>query len=324
MKHKSKILLVLFSLVLLIGITLPVLTACDPGYRIQVENRTEQVLNIYYDSGLRGSFVEVGNVKPGEHIFTPPFLIMFGYCQIDARNTEGELIFSKEYFWRELSDMGWTVVITPPIIKAYAPIEYSDGDEYIAFTAEGAVPCFSFEYPSDYNLLDYTSAPEFRSTSVRFTDVDYYYQEYIINGEVIKGDVIGCPPEAEWDYKHIEILVDRISEYSPEAEIAVDEAIATYERWVTEGWTEDFRLLEKNRVIVAGLEGWEIVISFTSLPVFRDGPCPSTRAVDVVYRGLFIDYQNTVWEMRVYSDAASAEQARLDYEHILGTLRILE
>jgi len=310
MKYKSKILLVLFSLMLLIGIMLPLLIACDPGHDIRIENSTEETLTIYFDVGPTGYFVTLGNLEPGEHIYAS-FAMMDGYCQIDARNAEGELIFSREYDWWELRDeMDWTVVITPPIIKVYEPIEYAYGDEYITFTAEGAVPSFSFEYPSDYNLLSYQPMPQYPSTSVLLSDVDYY-QEHIVNGEIIKGDIIGCPPEAEWDYKHMQIFVYRANESGAETE--VERKIDAYRQWVTRGWSEDFRLLEKNRVVVAGLEGWEIVISYIDLPpVFVDGPCPRTRAVAVVNRFLFFDYQDTIWEIRLYSDAGNADQARLD------------
>jgi hypothetical protein len=114
MKHKSKVLLVLFSLVLLVGSMLPVLTACKTIYTIRIENGTEQILTIYYDVGGTGYFVTLGDVKPDEHIYTPDFNIDFGYCQIDAKNVESEIVFSREYDWWELDDMDWTVVITPP------------------------------------------------------------------------------------------------------------------------------------------------------------------------------------------------------------------
>ena len=312
--------------VLVIGAVLVTLAACiRTVFKTEVVNGTKQVLTIYYDEGITGTFVTLGDVEPGEHIYTPGFCIDDGYCQIDAKNAGGEVVFSREYDWWELSDMDWLVVITPPIVRVYEPIDYANTDEYTAFTAEGAVPCFSFEYPSDYKLLSFQPMPQYPSTSVLLSDIDYQYQDIIVDGEVIKGDVIGCPPEAEWDYKHMQIFVYRANEYSPEAEIAVDKKIAEHEQLVIEGWIEDFRLLEKNRVIVAGLGGWEIVISYIDLPpAFVDGPCPRTRAVDVVYRCLFFDYQDTIWEIRMYSDAGNADQAKLDYEHILGTLRIIE
>ena len=161
--------------------------------------------------------------------------------------------------------------------------------------------------------------PEYLSTSVKLTNVDLSYKE-------IKDDTVRCPPpEAEWDYKTVRIYIHRANEYAPGAETEVNERIAEYEQLVIEGHREDFRLLEKNRVIIAGLEGWEIVTSYTSLPVtYLDDPCPRTRAVRVISRYVFFDYQDTVWRIYVSSDAGNADQTKLDYEHILGTLRILD
>ena len=114
MEPNRKKYLVLVSLALLISVTLPVLNACEPGYEIKVENSTEQVLTIYYDVGRTGYFVTLGDVESGEHIYTPDFWINDGYCQIDAKNMEGELIFSREFTWWEMrDDYKFIVVITP-------------------------------------------------------------------------------------------------------------------------------------------------------------------------------------------------------------------
>ena len=115
MEPNRKKYLVLVSLALLISVTLPVLNACEPGYEIKVENSTEQVLTIYYDVGRTGYFVTLGDVESGEYIYTPDFWINDGYCQIDAKNMEGELIFSREFTWWEMrDDYKFVVVITPP------------------------------------------------------------------------------------------------------------------------------------------------------------------------------------------------------------------
>jgi len=212
-------------------------------------------------------------------------------------------------------------------MKVYGPIDYTDGDEYIAFTAEDAVPSFSFEYPSDYTLYSYQPMPGYPSTSVILSDVDYQYQEVIIDGQIYVTNIVEYPPEAEWDYKDINIYVHKANEYAPGAETEVNERIDEYKQMVRAGYNEDFKLLEKNRVMVAGMEGWEIVVSFTDLPVIPPGfpdAGPRTRAVSVIGRELFFDYQNTVWRISVFSDAGNADQAKLDYEHILGTLRILD
>ena len=206
-------------------------------------------------------------------------------------------------------------------VKVYAPITYSDDNGYFTFTAENGIPRFSFEYPSDYNLLSYQSMPEVPITSVLLSDVDYRYQEEYMGDYVIRSNIVEYPPEAEWDYKLVNIFIDK---YSPEAATALKECIAEHKRYAIAGLSEDFRLLQKRRVVVAGIEGWEIVLSYIDLPVMPHGSSEvRTRAVPVVARELFFDYQDMAWNIRVYSDEGNAEQARLDYEHILQTLRIL-
>jgi len=107
--------LILLGLTLLIMLMLPVLTACEPGYKIKIENSTEQVLTIYYDVGRTGYFVTLGDVEPRAHVYTPDFWINDGYCQIDAKNEHGEVIFSREFTWWELRDnYKFVVAITPP------------------------------------------------------------------------------------------------------------------------------------------------------------------------------------------------------------------
>jgi len=57
----------------------------------------------------------LGDVEPGKYIYTPYFWITSTYCQIDAKNVEGEVIFSREFTWFDMhDDLGWEVVITLP------------------------------------------------------------------------------------------------------------------------------------------------------------------------------------------------------------------
>ena len=212
-------------------------------------------------------------------------------------------------------------------MKVYEPIDYTDGDEYITFTAEGAIPGFSFEYPSDYKLYSYQPMPGFLSTSVFLSNIDYGNPVEIVDGRIISSDRIEPPPEAEWDFKNARIYIHKVGRYFHGAEAAANEAIAEYKWLVRAGYSEDFKLLEKNRVTVGGMEGWEIVVSYTILPDAwndLDDAGTRTRAVPVVNRELFFDAQDAVWQISIDSDAENADQAKLDYEHILETLRILE
>ena len=112
MKKNRRKYLILLGLTLLIMLTLLAVTTFSCGFDTKIKNGTEQVLTIYYDSGLRGTLVSLGDVEPGGYV-SRYCDMSDGYCQIDAHNNEGEVIFSREYFWRELREMDCEVVITP-------------------------------------------------------------------------------------------------------------------------------------------------------------------------------------------------------------------
>lgn len=84
------------------------LTGCplwgSPGFDFTIENKTQQVL---YVSVNLGSAVEV---KPGETI-TKNLLRDTGKYNIVAKNTKGDVVFSKEYTLKELEDLKNKVII---------------------------------------------------------------------------------------------------------------------------------------------------------------------------------------------------------------------
>jgi len=115
MKRRNQILIALFSVIVFTGIMVMVIMSLgEPAYKIKIENGTEQGLTIYYDAGRIGSPRSLGTVEPGEYIYTSYFDMADTYCQIDTKDVEGEVIFSKEYDWWELREMDWEVVITLP------------------------------------------------------------------------------------------------------------------------------------------------------------------------------------------------------------------
>jgi hypothetical protein len=103
-KHffKFKCVISIFCLLLL------TLTGCplwgSPGFDFTIENQTEQVL---YVSVNLGSSDEV---KPGESI-TENLLRDTGKYNIVAKNTKGDIVFSKEYTLQELEDLKNKVII---------------------------------------------------------------------------------------------------------------------------------------------------------------------------------------------------------------------
>jgi len=95
----------LFALIALL-IVLPLLAiACEPPLIIEVENQTDQTL-IIYNFGR-----QIGEVAPGK-IAKMDAGADIG-AVIEARNSEGELVYSKKFTPLELSDIGDKIVISP-------------------------------------------------------------------------------------------------------------------------------------------------------------------------------------------------------------------
>ena len=91
----------LSSVVLLVG------GACsEPAVPLQIENRTDTVLTIYVQG------VYDGEVEPNSSIKVK-YLGATGYYLIEAKNSEGEIVYSRQFSFTELNDADWKVVIPP-------------------------------------------------------------------------------------------------------------------------------------------------------------------------------------------------------------------
>lgn len=68
---------------------------------------------------------------------------------------------------------------------------------------------------------------------------------------------------------------------------------------------------ERSSVMVGGLTGEQVV--------YHDPRQPNAPEV----RAVFFDYEGRIWEIYIYSETARAEQAKLDFDHIIQTFKIL-
>ncbi|UCH52015.1 MAG: hypothetical protein JSV54_04565, partial [Chloroflexota bacterium] len=86
----------------------------EPGHRYQVDNRTDQTLEIFIDN-LRQCDAPPGEMSRSGTIDIPPYDIWPDEkYAIEARTEDGEVVYSQEFTWQELDDMDWTIVIQPP------------------------------------------------------------------------------------------------------------------------------------------------------------------------------------------------------------------
>jgi hypothetical protein len=190
-------------------------------------------------------------------------------------------------------------------IKYYTPIEYSEGSDYRAFvTIEEGAPYFSFEYPSYYGLSDQTAPGN-----------PFLY--VVLNGILLENFYKG-------KVKTIKICITNVSQellVFPDAETAVNSYVSE-RKW---SFYRNYRLREKHKAVVGGIEGWETVITYRErpLPVGELGK-PRDPAF-IVRRDVFLDFQGMTWQISLITDTDSYEQqTKTDFEHILQTFKFHE
>ncbi|MCL5076426.1 MAG: hypothetical protein M1136_12405 [Chloroflexi bacterium] len=103
----------LFFAILLVAVGGFTLTSCDPGVGITYENQTNRTIAIY--TTRHGYTGMQGKLPPYEiHTFSTlmsrdvePYPILF-----EAKDEEGNVVWSETLTWRDLEKRGWRIVIT--------------------------------------------------------------------------------------------------------------------------------------------------------------------------------------------------------------------
>jgi hypothetical protein len=84
----------------------------------------------------------------------------------------------------------------------------------------------------------------------------------------------------------------RVNKFSKSAEIQLNESIADHKSGVKYGISEYFKIIDRNKAIVTGIEGWELIISETWLPVvlngFDDAGGTVKQPTPVIWREIFL------------------------------------
>ena len=107
MKHRINISILLLTLVFLIGVLLPMGTACEPDLPLEIENRTDMALTIYLKDN------KVGTVEPNSSAKIKGITGTLSEWHIKAKNSQGEVIFSRIFTFAELYESDYKVVIPP-------------------------------------------------------------------------------------------------------------------------------------------------------------------------------------------------------------------
>lgn len=166
--------------------------------------------------------------------------------------------------------------------------------------SEGPVP-FSLEYPVSYQKPSVDRTAEPHITSVTFIRIVWEGERYSVLSTV-------------------DVSIYDATYYSTDASALLAESLRKFE----DGFLyDDFQLLERSQIIVSGIQGEEIVYSYTWTPTWRDH---STGEDPYVMRGrrIYFYSDGVIWELTLGSPLSEVEIANADFEHILETFQILD
>ncbi|MBN2074580.1 MAG: hypothetical protein JW762_03425 [Dehalococcoidales bacterium] len=185
----------------------------------------------------------------------------------------------------------------------YKPMEYTGGDDYQTFiTPDKCIPSFSFEYPAYYEIQS-QFMPRYTYTTVGLNGIptEDFYKGFI---------------------NEIDIYIQKTAEGYPSVMTVVEDHISR----APGNAQEDFKIEERHDVVIAGIEGHEVTLSYTTKPVPKDAyVVKKPRDPEfVIYRSIFFDYKGLIWEISVYTDIDSYnDHVKKDFEHVLKTFKIL-
>ena len=146
---------------------------------------------------------------------------------------------------------------------------------------------FSFEYPRDYRRVStYTRSAPNAPVSVRFA----------------KGGIFSCSGTGTDTTFGFSVKTPTLERRNAKA--AVDRTIL--------GLGDSSLVYERGSITVDGLPA--------ELLAYHDPRMPDHLDV----RDVFFDFDHRIWHIFIYSDTSGAEQARMDFDHILESFKILQ
>jgi hypothetical protein len=109
---KGKILLVILSTLLLIV----TLMGCDPSILLRVENQSDSDITLFINEKAFGKMqaMEQETFNTALIPYHPDAPWASEDYLIEAKTSQGDVIYSEKFTWQELHDMDWTIVIPPP------------------------------------------------------------------------------------------------------------------------------------------------------------------------------------------------------------------
>lgn len=191
----------------------------------------------------------------------------------------------------------WLLFLSALLIFCIGFISLTSCGEYKTFTLKEDKLHFSFEYPASYRIVKGEIGSDVHNEI-----------HYALLGLELK--------RREENHSWLEISYFSSSETSPNA-------TATVERYLSTMSTQyDFKLLERKKVTIAGVQGEKIV--FTTLDPNAKSFVPFTEKARLTHIDLTFDYRELIWSISIMSNEAVAETDKAAFEHMIKTFKILD
>lgn len=182
----------------------------------------------------------------------------------------------------------------------------SDND-YKTMTVKNRIAHFSFEYRAYYHDIEGPRVVE--SATYRFTFVHIFSpqkERKVANPEPgSKGEGI----DMSYTPAFMDVRAADASFYHSPASTRIENSLNSWTRW------ENFKLLERSPVVVAGIEAELIAYQIDS--IFPTWPLEYHIEISFDYGGL-------QWDIEANTDLDMQEMLRSDVEHIIATFKIIE
>jgi hypothetical protein len=190
------------------------------------------------------------------------------------------------------------LLLTGSVPLACGPTEKG----YKGFVVNEGVALFSFEYPVSFEEPDIdlvNGAP---------------YSTLVISHRMAKGTE---------GVSRFAVIVSKTSSKFPNARAKLDYYVGLLQGGFSGGGMDPEyvapNLQERVPIIVNGIQGEMIVWTCQWIPDFY----PGTKR-DAISRDVYFDWGGLIWEIGFVSHTDRAEQAKVEFEHLLETFQILD
>lgn len=263
-------------------------TCGQPIVEIIIENQADQVLTIYY----AGGGTPLGNIASGEQV-TIKRNADIGKFPIQARNAQGEIVFSRVYTLNNLQK------IDERTYKAVIPpLQNQLNIDYKKLAIEEGIARLSFEYPSNWNIP--------------LIETRHDYTNFIVYAPWLKRDD-DFIPSTFWHF-----FAQPADEEWPNAMTALEDDLSFWKAEL------DFKVMERSKIEIGGVEGEQVVFSYRYRRVDPTTRRFTEESEPVIQRNIYFDRGGIVWNIREESNLEVAKVHNVYFEHMLETFKILD